>query len=100
MSASGGPTSSSLVRQRLEGQRGTAEHGGLRRRHQLVRPEDVAGSIPCGDSVDAVADAAGTFFKAGFTDLALVQIGGTDPEQDQFFLAAPELITALKETAA
>ena len=46
----------------------------------FVRPEDVAGSIPCGDSVDAVAEAAGAF-KAGFTDLALVQIGGTEPEQ-------------------
>ena len=88
-----------LVRRRLEGQRRTARHGGLRRRHQFVRPEDVAESIPCGDSVDAVAEAAGAFFKAGFTDLALVQIGGTDPEQERFFDAAPELITALKETA-
>jgi len=33
------------------------------------------------------------------TDLALVHIGGTEPEQDRFFEAAPELITALKETA-
>jgi hypothetical protein len=65
----------------------------------FVRPEDVAGSIPCGDSVDAEAEAAGAFFKAGFTDLALVQIGGTELEQDRFFEAAPELITALKETA-
>ena len=47
------------------------------------RPEDVADSIPCGNSVDAVAEAAGAFFKAGFTDLALVQIGGTEPEQDR-----------------
>jgi hypothetical protein len=65
----------------------------------FVRPGDVAGSIPCGDSVDAVAEAAGAFFKAGFTDLALVQIGGTEPEQDRFLAAAPELITAVKETA-
>jgi len=65
----------------------------------FVRPGDVADSIPCGDSVDAVAEAAGTFFKVGFTDLALVQIGGTEPEQDRFFAAAPELITAVKETA-
>ena len=65
----------------------------------FVRPEDVAGSIPCGDSVDAVAAAAGAFFKAGLTDLALVQIGGTEPEQDRFLEAAPELITAVKETA-
>jgi G6PDH family F420-dependent oxidoreductase len=65
----------------------------------FVRPEDVADSIPCGNSVDAVAEAAGAFFKAGFTDLALVQIGGTEPEQDRFLAAAPELIAALKETA-
>ena len=65
----------------------------------FVRPDDMAGSIPCGDSVDAVTEAAGAFFKAGFTDLALVQIGGTEPEQDWFFAAAPELITAVKETA-
>jgi G6PDH family F420-dependent oxidoreductase len=64
-----------------------------------VRPEDVAGAIPCGDSADAVAEAAKAFFKAGFTDLALVQIGGTEPEQDRFLAAAPELITAVKETA-
>jgi hypothetical protein len=44
-------------------------------------------------------EAAGAFFKAGFTDLALVQIGGTEPEQDRFLAAAPELITAVKETA-
>jgi hypothetical protein len=36
---------------------------------------------------------------AGFTDLALVQIGGTEPEQARFFAAAPELITAVQETA-
>ena len=46
-----------------------------------------------------LAQAAGAFFKAGFTDLALVQIGGTAPEQDRFLAAAPELITALKEIA-
>jgi G6PDH family F420-dependent oxidoreductase len=65
----------------------------------FVRPGDVADSIPCGNSVDMVAEAAGVFFKAGFTDLALVQIGGTEPEQDQFLTAAPELITAMKEIA-
>ena len=66
---------------------------------QFVRPEDVAGSIPCGDSVEAVVKAASAFWAAGFTDLALVQIGGTEPEQDRFFQAAPDLIMALKESA-
>jgi G6PDH family F420-dependent oxidoreductase len=67
---------------------------------QFVRPEDVAGSIPCGDSVEAVVQAASAFWQAGFTDLALVQIGGTEPEQDRFFQAAPDLIAALRESAA
>ena len=66
---------------------------------QFVRPEDVAGSIPCGDSVEAVVQAASAFWQAGFTDLALIQIGGTEPEQDRFFQAAPDLIAALQESA-
>jgi G6PDH family F420-dependent oxidoreductase len=43
---------------------------------QFVRPEDVASSIPCGDDVDAVLEAARAYADAGFTHLALVQIGG------------------------
>jgi G6PDH family F420-dependent oxidoreductase len=43
---------------------------------QFVREEDVAGSIPCGDDVDAVIEAARAYADAGFTHLALVQIGG------------------------
>ena len=66
---------------------------------QFVRPEDVAESIPCGNSVEAVVKAASAYWEAGFTDLALVQIGGTEPEQDRFFQAAPDLIVALKEAA-
>jgi G6PDH family F420-dependent oxidoreductase len=42
----------------------------------FVREEDVAGSIPCGDDVDAVIEAARAYADAGFTHLALVQIGG------------------------
>jgi G6PDH family F420-dependent oxidoreductase len=41
-----------------------------------VRPEDVAKSIPCGSDVDEVANAVTAFANAGFTDVALVQIGG------------------------
>jgi G6PDH family F420-dependent oxidoreductase len=43
---------------------------------QFVRPEDVAESIPCGDDVDAVLQGAKEYADAGFTHLALVQIGG------------------------
>jgi G6PDH family F420-dependent oxidoreductase len=43
---------------------------------QFVRPEDVSGSIPCGDDVDAILEGAREYADAGFTHLALVQIGG------------------------
>src|SRR3954471_9853591 len=42
----------------------------------FVREDDVAESIPCGDDVDAVLEAAKAYADAGFTHLALVQIGG------------------------
>ncbi|WP_432548532.1 TIGR03557 family F420-dependent LLM class oxidoreductase [Kineococcus sp. SYSU DK004] len=66
---------------------------------QFVRPEDVAEAIPCGDDVDAVVEAASAFFAAGFTDLALVQVGG---EHQQPFLEAAqrEILPALREAAA
>ena len=41
-----------------------------------VRPEDVAEAIPCGPSVDAVLEAVEGFTDAGFTHVALCQIGG------------------------
>jgi G6PDH family F420-dependent oxidoreductase len=43
---------------------------------QFVREDDVAENIPCGDDVDAVIEAARPYADAGFTHLALVQIGG------------------------
>jgi G6PDH family F420-dependent oxidoreductase len=49
----------------------------------FVKPEDVAENIPCGDDVDAVLEAATEYADAGFTQLALVQIGG---DQQQPFL--------------
>jgi G6PDH family F420-dependent oxidoreductase len=50
---------------------------------QFVREDDVASAIPCGDDVDAVLTAAKEYFDAGFTHLALVQIGG---DQQQPYL--------------
>jgi G6PDH family F420-dependent oxidoreductase len=41
-----------------------------------VRTDDIAESIPCGDSVDAVVTAVKEFADAGFTHVALCQIGG------------------------
>ena len=65
---------------------------------QFVRPEDVAESIPCGNDIDAVVDAVRPFWEAGFTDVAIVQIGGA--EQKEFLdVAERELLGALREAA-
>ena len=53
---------------------------------QFVRPEDVADNIPCGPDLDAIADAVSEFVEAGFTDVALVQVG--DASQEQFLAEA------------
>jgi G6PDH family F420-dependent oxidoreductase len=66
---------------------------------QFVRPEDVAGSIPCGPDLDAIVDSVRAYWKAGFTDIALVQIG--DEGQDLFLNeAAKPLLAALRSAAA
>jgi G6PDH family F420-dependent oxidoreductase len=44
----------------------------------FVREEDVESAIPCGDDVGAVLEAAKAYADAGFTHLALVQIGGDE----------------------
>jgi len=63
---------------------------------QFGRPGDVAASIPCGPDVDAIVKAVGEFESAGFTDVALVQIG--DESQDEFLaFAESELLPALRE---
>lgn len=49
---------------------------------QFVREEDVAENIPCGPDLDRIAEAILAFDEAGFTDVALVQIGGDT--QDAF----------------
>ncbi|KRC65202.1 LLM class F420-dependent oxidoreductase [Aeromicrobium sp. Root236] len=63
---------------------------------QFVRPEDVAEQIPCGDDVGAIVKAVKPFVDAGFTDVALVQIGG---DQQRTFLdaARSDLLPALRE---
>jgi G6PDH family F420-dependent oxidoreductase len=47
---------------------------------QFVKPEDVAESIPCGPDLDAIVDAVSKYWEAGFTDIALVQIGNDSQE--------------------
>jgi len=66
---------------------------------QFVRPEDVAESIPCGPDLDAMVDAVRPYWEAGFTDVALLQIGGET--QEQFLKEAAEpLLAALRSAAA
>ena len=60
----------------------------------FVTPDDMAQQVPCGDDVQAVVKAAKEFFDAGYTDLALVQIGGD--QQEKFFAAAGKLLPALR----
>ncbi|UIN31031.1 LLM class F420-dependent oxidoreductase [Microbacterium binotii] len=58
---------------------------------QFVRPEDVADSIACGPDLDELAESVRPFLDAGFTDVAVVQIG--DAQQERFVaeVAAPLL---------
>lgn len=61
---------------------------------QFVKPEDVAASIPCGPDLDAIVTAVREYVDAGFTDVALVQIG--DAHQADFLdLAGKELLATL-----
>ena len=63
---------------------------------QFVRPEDVASSIPCGPDVEPILQSVEEWREAGFTDLALVQIG--DEGQTDFLdFAEKELLPALRE---
>ena len=63
---------------------------------ETVRPEDVAKVVPCGSDAGPVLEAAKQFFDAGYTDLALVQVGG---DQQASFLAAAttEIIPELRK---
>jgi G6PDH family F420-dependent oxidoreductase len=65
---------------------------------QFVRPEDVAEQIPCGPDLDAVVEAVKPFWEAGFTDIALVQVG--DEGQSEFLEhAAGPLLEKLRSAA-
>lgn len=62
---------------------------------QFVRPEDVAASVPCGPDVELHVEAVREFVEAGFTHVAVVQVGG---ESQPAFLdwAQDELVPRLK----
>jgi G6PDH family F420-dependent oxidoreductase len=63
---------------------------------QFVREDDVAGSIPCGPDVEPIVAGVREFEKAGFTDVALIQIGG-DQQEGFLDFAEKELLPALRE---
>jgi G6PDH family F420-dependent oxidoreductase len=63
---------------------------------QFVRPDDVAEAIACGPDVAAHVEAVRPFVDAGFTHVALVQIGGRTQAEFVSF-AARELLPALRE---
>ena len=63
---------------------------------QFVRPDDVAEAIACGPAVAAHVEAVRPFVEAGFTHVALVQIGA-DTQADFLSFAARELLPALRE---
>ncbi|HET7325950.1 MAG TPA: TIGR03557 family F420-dependent LLM class oxidoreductase [Nocardioidaceae bacterium] len=65
---------------------------------QFITPDDVADNIPCGPQVQPIVDAVSAFWEAGFTDIAMVQIG--DEGQQGFFdFAESELLPALRAAA-
>jgi len=65
---------------------------------QFVSPEVVAENIPCGPDLDAIVESVSAYWEAGFTDVALVQIG--DEGQDEFLAKAAEpLLEKLRHAA-
>ncbi len=62
---------------------------------QFVRPEDVAEEIPCGADVERAVEAVRPFVDAGFTHVALVQVGG-DHQAEFIRWAEQELLPALR----
>jgi len=62
---------------------------------QFVRPDDVAGSIACGPDLDEIAESVRPYLEAGFTDIAVVQVG--DEKQAEFLeKAAGPLLEKLR----
>jgi G6PDH family F420-dependent oxidoreductase len=63
---------------------------------QFVTADDVAEAIPCGPDIERHVAAVKKFVDAGFTDVALIQVGADS--QDEFIAwCERELLPALKE---
>ncbi|OBJ72436.1 LLM class F420-dependent oxidoreductase [Mycobacterium sp. 1274756.6] len=65
---------------------------------RYVRPEDVAEAIACGPDLDRIVEAVRAYWQAGFTDIALIQIGGD--HQDAFLAEAADPLLAKLRAAA
>jgi G6PDH family F420-dependent oxidoreductase len=63
---------------------------------QFVTPDDVAAAFPCGPDVAAHVAAVRPFVDAGFTHVALVQVGG-ETQPDFLAFAERDLLPALRE---
>jgi G6PDH family F420-dependent oxidoreductase len=63
---------------------------------KYVTEQDVAASIPCGDNLDDFVEAVRPYVDAGFTEIALVQVGG-DHQLPFISWAEKELLPALRE---
>jgi len=65
---------------------------------QFVTLDDVAESIACGPDLDKIVESVSAFWTAGFTDIALVQVG--DEGQQEFLdEAAGPLLEKLRAAA-
>jgi G6PDH family F420-dependent oxidoreductase len=62
---------------------------------QFITPDQVAESISCGPDVDAHVEAIKPYLDAGFTEVAIVQIGGAHQESFMGW-AESELLPALR----
>ena len=71
---------------------GTAGFAGA---SQFVTKDDVADAIPCGPDLEGIVTAVRAFEAAGFTDVALVQIGD-ESQRDFLAVAETELLPALR----
>lgn len=63
---------------------------------QFVRREDVAAALACGPDVAVHVEAVRPFVDAGFSHIALVEVGG-DMQPDFLEFARAELLPALRE---
>ncbi|MCU1571077.1 MAG: F420-dependent glucose-6-phosphate dehydrogenase [Naasia sp.] len=65
---------------------------------KFVRKEDVAEQIPCGPDLEAIVESVRAYWEAGYTDIALVQVG--DDLQERFLQEAATPLLALLRDAA